>query len=146
MDIAKNKKAYFQYQILEKYEAGIVLVGTEVKSCRAYQISMQEAFATIENNEAILHQVHISPYDKGNRFNHTPNRKRKLLLHKREIIKIKKALEADGFTLIPLKFYLKKGKVKVSLGVCRGKKLHDKRETIKKRQSQRDLARIKKQF
>ena len=146
MDISRNKKASFLYHILEKYEAGIALVGTEVKSCRANQVSMQEAFATVEKNEVILHQVHIAPYDKGNRFNHSSTRQRKLLLHKNEIRKIKKAIEADGLTLIPLSFYLKNGKIKVKLGICRGKNLIDKRNTIKKRQADREIARTRKNY
>ncbi len=146
MDIARNKKASFQYHILEKYEAGISLVGTEVKSCRANQVSMQDSFASVEDGEVILYNIHIAPYTQGNNFNHTPTRKRKLLLHKYEIKKIKKAIEADGLTLIPLAFYFKKGKIKVSLGICRGKNLVDKRETIKKRQIDRDIARSTKNY
>jgi SsrA-binding protein len=134
MDLVNNRKARHEYQIIETFEAGIVLQGTEVKSCRARQISLQEGFISIYNLEAWLENTHIAPYEQGNINNHVPLRKRKLLLHRREIVKMKKGIDQKGMTLIPLSLYLKKGKVKVKLALCKGKDSKDKRDTIKKRE------------
>ena len=146
MSLANNKKARFNYHVVEKYEAGISLQGTEVKSCRDHKISLQEGFAAVEDGEIFLYNVHIAEYDKGNRNNHAPTRKRKLLLHKREIRKIQVGIEAKGMTLVPLSFYLKRGKIKVELGLCKGKNVVDKRETIKKRQDDIKINRIANKF
>jgi SsrA-binding protein len=140
-DLAKNKKAYFQYEILEKIEAGIELKGTEVKSCREHSIAMTDAYVKIENGEAWLLNVNIAPYKYGNQFNHSSVRPRKLLLHKREILKLANKIREKGLTVIPLKFYLKNGKVKVLIGVGKGKTFADKRETLKKRQHDMDAKR-----
>jgi SsrA-binding protein len=134
MDLVNNRKARHDYHIVEKFEAGIALQGTEVKSCRARQISLQEGFISVENGEAWLLNTHIAQYEQGNRNNHSPLRKRKLLLHKKEIIKMAKAVDQKGMTLVPLSLYLKRGKVKVKIGLCKGKDSKDKRNTIKKRE------------
>lgn len=145
--ITDNRKARFRYEILETFEAGLVLVGTEVKSIRAGKVNMGDGFGQIRNGEAWLHNVHISPYQAtGAYFNHEPRRVRKLLLHKKEITKLIGKLEEKGLTLVPLKMYFKRGIVKVSLGIGKGKKLHDKRETVKKRQDQRDMQRAMKKY
>ncbi|MBN2652131.1 MAG: SsrA-binding protein SmpB [Spirochaetales bacterium] len=139
--LAENRKARFNYEILDSYEAGIALVGTEVKSVRAGKISFADSYADIFNREVFLIGLRISPYDHGNIFNHEPDRKKKLLLHKEEIHKMKRSIDEKGLTLVPLKFYLKKGLVKVEIGVCKGKKLHDKRESIKEKDQKRDTDR-----
>ncbi|NEO87546.1 MAG: SsrA-binding protein SmpB [Spirulina sp. SIO3F2] len=145
--ISDNRKARFRYEILETFEAGLVLVGTEVKSIRAGKVNMGDGFGQIRNGEAWLHNVHISPYQaSGEYFNHEPRRIRKLLLHKKEITKLIGKLEEKGLTLVPLKMYFKRGIVKVSLGIGKGKKLHDKRETVKQRQDQRDMQRAMKRY
>ena len=131
--LAKNRKAYHEYEILEKFEAGIELVGTEVKSCRARNISLADAHARVEDGEVWLQGVHIAPFAQGNRSNHDPRRSRKLLLHKREIRKLHQATQAKGMTLVPLRFYLKHRRVKVEIGIGRGKSKHDKRETMKRK-------------
>ncbi len=140
-DLARNKKAFHDYEVLEKMEAGIALVGTEVKSCRAREVSLQEAFAVVENGEVILRSMHISPYKAGNRFNHEPKRDRKLLLHKNEIRKLHQQVNQKGLTLVPLAMYLRRGKVKISLGVCRGKTRGDKRDSLKRREDNRAMQR-----
>jgi SsrA-binding protein len=137
--IAKNKKAYHDFHILDEYEAGIVLFGTEVKSCRQGNVSLKEGFATIEEGEVFLHNVHISPYKEGNMQNVEPTRKRKLLLHKKQIRDIKKATEQKGMTMVPLSFYTTRGLIKVKLGLAKGKDLHDKREAMKKKESDRKI-------
>lgn len=142
--LVTNKKAYHNYQILEKYEAGIALQGTEVKSCRTGNVSMSDSYARIYDGELWLIQTHISPYEKGNRNNHEPLRQRKLLVHKKEILKFRQATEAKGLSLIPLRMYLKKGKVKVQLGLGKGKQLHDKRETLKKKSYDREAQKLMK--
>ncbi|WP_072620459.1 SsrA-binding protein SmpB [Spirulina major] len=145
--ITDNRKARFLYEILETYEAGIALVGTEVKSIRAGRVNIRDGYGLMRNGEAWLLNVHISPYDASAAyFNHDPRRSRKLLLKKQEINKLVGKLEQQGLTLVPLKLYFKRGKVKVALGLGRGKKLHDKRETVKKRQDDRDIRRTLKQF
>ncbi|MGI5927548.1 MAG: SsrA-binding protein SmpB, partial [Thermacetogeniaceae bacterium] len=129
------------YFIDETYEAGIALVGTEVKSIRTGKVSLRDSYAEVVNGEAYLQNMHISPYDKGSRFNHDPKRPRKLLLHKREIKKLLGQTTQKGYTLIPLRLYFKRGKVKVELALARGKKLYDKRQDIAKRDAQREMAR-----
>lgn len=144
--VAKNRKARFNYEILETYEAGIELRGTEVKSIRASKVNLTEGFVSIDNAEAYLKQVHISPYEQGNIFNVDPVRVRKLLLHKREIKKLIGETTQKGYTLIPLSMYLKDGKVKVSVGLARGKNLHDKREDMAKRDAKRKIERALKNY
>lgn len=134
--IAKNKKARFNYEILETYEAGIELKGTEVKSIRMGKVNLTEGFISVDNNEVFLKQVHISAYEQGNIFNVDPVRVRKLLLHKSEISKLIGELAQKGYTLVPLSMYLKNGKVKLSIGLGKGKKSYDKREAIAKRESE----------
>ncbi|MBK6899049.1 MAG: SsrA-binding protein SmpB [bacterium] len=133
--IAKNRKAFHEYEILDKWEAGIVLQGTEVKSLRAGKCNLGDAYAEIRDGEAWLVKVHIGPYDQGNRANHDPFRRRKLLLTRREIRKLRPRLEEKGLTLVPLSMYFKHGLVKVEFGIGRGKKLHDKRHATAKRDS-----------
>ena len=139
--IANNKKAYHDYFILEKYEAGIVLHGTEVKSLRMGKCSIKEAFIRIEDGEMFIYGMHISPYEKGNIFNKDPMRIRKLLLHRHEINKIEGKLQEKGLTLVPLKVYFKGSLVKVEVGVARGKKLYDKRQDIAKKDQRREAER-----
>jgi len=131
---ATNKKAFHDYFILDKVEAGIVLVGTEVKSIREARINLKDGYATIRQGEAFLLNCHISPYSHGNRQNHDPIRTRKLLLHQKEIRKLIGKTQEKGLTLVPLRVYLRRGKIKVELGVARGKKLHDKRETERRKE------------
>ena len=139
--IARNKKALHEYQILETWEAGIVLIGPEVKSVRAGHVSLNEAYARVDRGEVWLHDLHISPYDPASRWNADPLRPRKLLLHSREIRKLIGATEQKGLTLVPLELYLLRGRVKVALALGRGKKLHDKREDLKRRAMERDVQR-----
>ena len=134
----KNKKAYFDYYIEKEYEAGIELKGTEIKSIRNGSANLKDSYARVKNNEVFVINMFISKYEFGNIFNHDERRERKLLLHKSEIIKLSKKLEQDSYTLIPLKIYMKKNNAKVLLGLCKGKKLYDKRETIKKRDLERE--------
>jgi SsrA-binding protein len=143
MEIAKNRKARFNYEVIETFEAGIELQGTEVKSCRNKSISISEGFVSFEKGEAWLRETHISTYEQGNRNNHEPKRKRRLLLHKREIRKLIKEIEHKGLAVIPLGVYLKRGKIKISIGLCRGKNVADKRDTMKKRDNDRALQRLK---
>ena len=139
--IANNKKAYHDYFIEDKYEAGIALAGTEVKSLRMGKCSIKESFIRIENEEAYIYQMHISPYEKGNIFNKDPLRTRKLLLHKYEIHKLIGAQKAKGYTLVPLQVYFKDSLVKVEIGLARGKKLYDKRGDIAKKDMKREAER-----
>jgi len=139
--IAQNKMARLNYFIDDTYEAGIVLVGTEVKSIREGRVNLKDSYAMVKNGEIWLHEMHVSPYSHGNRYNHEPLRTRKLLLHRREIKRLYGKSREKGLTLVPLKVYFKNGKVKVALGVGRGKKLHDKREDIKLRDDRRDMQR-----
>lgn len=134
-----NRKAKYDYNILEEIECGIELVGTEVKSIRNGSVNLKDSYAIIKNGEAYLLNTHISLYEEGNIFNHEETRTRKLLLHKKEILKLNDKIRIEGYTLIPLKMYFVKNKVKVLLGICKGKKLYDKRETIKKRDMEREL-------
>jgi len=136
--IANNKKAYFDYFIEDKYEAGIELFGTEVKSLRMGKCSIKESFIRIERGEVYVYGMHISPYEKGNIFNKDPLRVRKLLLHKREIMKLSGEIAQKGYTLVPLSVYLKGSLVKVEIGLAKGKKLYDKRETLAKKDQRRE--------
>jgi SsrA-binding protein len=140
--ITDNKRARHEYEVLDVLECGIALAGTEVKSMRQGLANLQDAHARIEEGEVWLYGCHISPYDHGNRFNHDPDRKRRMLLHKYEIRKLKAKVQEKGLALIPLKLYFKNNRAKVALGLCRGKKIHDKRDTISKRDSQRQLERV----
>lgn len=139
--IANNKKAYHDYFMDEKYEAGIALHGTEVKSLRMGKCSIKEAFITINRGEVLIQHMHISPYEKGNIFNKDPLRTRKLLLHKAEIRKLESQVKMKGYTIMPLKVYLKGSLVKVEIGLARGKKLYDKRQDIAKKDAQREAQR-----
>ncbi|HOQ76913.1 MAG TPA: SsrA-binding protein SmpB [Thermoclostridium sp.] len=139
--IVKNRKARHEYFVEEIFEAGIALTGTEVKSLRQGRANLQDSYAVIKDGEVFLHGMHISPYDQGNRFNHDPLRTRKLLLNRFEINKLIGLTQKKGFTLIPLSLYFKKGLVKVELGVCRGKKLYDKRDDIARRDAAREIER-----
>ena len=136
--IANNKKAYHDYFIEDKYEAGISLAGTEVKSLRMGKCSIKEAFVRIEDGEVFVYGMHVSPYEKGNIFNKDPLRVKKLLLHKYEINKLLGKIKEKGYTLVPLQVYFKDGKVKVEIGLARGKKLYDKREAIAKKDQRRE--------
>ena len=139
--LATNKKARYEYFIEETYECGIELKGTEVKSIRQGRLNLTDGYASVDNSEVFLKQVHISPYEQGNRFNQDPLRTRKLLLHKYEIRKLIGATTVKGYTLIPLSVYLKNGKVKVELALAKGKKLHDKRQDLAKKDAQRTIER-----
>ena len=139
--IANNKKAYFDYFILERYEAGIELFGTEVKSVRLGHCSVKESFVRIDKAQVYIYGMHISPYEKGNIFNKDPLRVRRLLLHKTEIIKLASKLKEKGLTLVPLRVYFKNSLVKVELGLARVKKNYDKRDSIAKKDQQRDIDR-----
>ncbi len=142
--IASNRKAYHDYFIDDRYEAGISLIGTEVKSLRAGQVNLKDAYCTIKDGEIFLNGVHISPYEQGNIFNGDPRRVRKLLMHKREILKLFSLVSQKGYTLIPLSLYFKDSKVKVEIGLCRGKKLYDKRDSEAAKQASRDSERARK--
>ena len=133
-----NRKAKFNYFIKDEIECGIVLIGTEIKSIRKGSVSLDDSYARIKNGEVFLTNTYIVKYEEGNIFNHEERRERKLLLHKNEINKLSKLIELEGVTLVPLKIYFKKNKAKVLLGVCKGKKLYDKREVIKKRDLERE--------
>jgi SsrA-binding protein len=137
--IATNRKAFHNFSILETYEAGLVLRGTEVKSLREAQVNFKDCYAAIDDGEAWLIGCHISPYHHGSDANHDPDRKRKLLLHKREISRLLGKVAERGLTLIPLRLYFKEGRAKVELGLARGKKLHDKRASIRERESRREM-------
>ncbi|MDA0683881.1 MAG: SsrA-binding protein SmpB [Bacteroidetes bacterium] len=139
--VTRNRKATHEYQIDERFEAGMVLQGTEVKSLRAGKANLQEAFCLVEGGEMVLRQCHIAPYDHGNRANHDPVRTRKLLLHRKEIEKLGKAAAQKGYTLVPMKIYFKNGKAKIEIGLGKGKKLYDKRASIAERESKRKLDR-----
>lgn len=140
-EVANNKKARHDYNILSTYEAGIALTGTEIKSVRASRVNLRDGFVQFRRGELWLANVHISTYDQGNQFNHDPLRDRKLLLHKKEIKKISGELSKKGITVVPLKMYLKHGFAKVLIGVAEGKKQYDKRETIKRRDQDREMRR-----
>ena len=138
--IAKNKKAYFDYFVLSTYEAGIELFGTEVKSIRNGNVNLKDSFCSIDDGELFVKGMHISPYEKGNIFNRDPMRDKKLLMHKREIMTLFGKIKQDGLTLIPLSLYFSGSKVKVELGLCKGKKLYDKRESIAKKEADRNIS------
>lgn len=140
-DLAVNRRARHDYSVLETVECGLVLTGTEVKVLRAGAASLAGAYGAVLHGELFVLQLHIPVYEFGNRFNHEPTRPRKLLVHAKEIETLRMKTEAKGLTLIPLRLYLKKGRVKLELGVCRGKALHDKRETLKRKALQRDMDR-----
>ncbi|AQX53287.1 SsrA-binding protein SmpB [Priestia flexa] len=139
--VAQNKKARHDYFIEETYETGIVLQGTEIKSIRNGRVNLKDSFARVQNGEVFLHNMHVSPYEQGNRYNHEPLRTRKLLLHKREINKLIGYTKETGYSLVPLKIYLKNGFAKVLLGLGKGKKKYDKREDLKRKEAKRDIER-----
>lgn len=140
-NIAQNRKAFHDYFIDESFEAGIELFGTEVKSIRAGTVNLKDSYCEIDKGELFVHGMHISPYEKGNIFNRDPMRVKKLLMHKREINRLFGLVKRDGYTLIPLSLYFKGSRVKMSLGLCRGKKLYDKREDAAKRDAKREIER-----
>lgn len=142
--IANNKKAFHDYFIDETYEAGVALHGTEVKSMRMGKCSIKESFIRIENGEVFVYGMHVSPYEKGNIFNKDPVRPRRLLMHKREIRKLYALVKQDGYTLVPLSVYFKNARVKVEIGLCRGKKNYDKRDAAAKRDAKREMDRAMK--
>ncbi len=142
--IAKNSKAFHDYFVEERYEAGVVLAGTEVKSIRQGGVNLKDSFCQVKDGELWLYGVHISPYEKGNIFNKDPRRPRKLLMHRREILRLGMAVQRDGLTLVPLSLYFRDAKVKVELGVCKGKKLYDKRASAAERDAKRDMDRAMK--
>lgn len=140
--LVQNRKARHDFHVLETFEAGIALTGTEVKSCRAGNVSLVEAYARVDKGELWLLDAHISPYEQGNRFNHPPRRARKLLMHKREIRRLGQQVEAKGLTLIPLRLYLNQGKIKLEVGLCKGKNVHDKRQDMRERDDEREVRRV----
>lgn len=144
-EITANRKAFHEYFVLERFEAGIELAGTEVKSIRAGEVNLKDSFCTVKNGEMFVRGMHVSPYEHGNIFNKDPVRPRRLLMHKREIMKLNSRVMQDGVALIPLSLYFKDSRVKVELGLCKGKKLHDKRDSEADRQSKRDIDRIMKE-
>jgi len=139
--IARNKKANHDFFIEDTFEAGIVLQGTEIKSIRAGRVNMKDSFARVKNGEVFLHNLHISPYEQGNQFNHEPTRMRKLLLHKKEINRLIGETQQQGYSIVPLKMYIKNGVAKVLIGLGKGKKKYDKREDLKRKQAKRDIDR-----
>lgn len=143
--IAVNRQARHEYAVMESYEAGIELFGTEVKSLRAGTVNLKDSWCDISGGEIFVKQMHISPYEKGNIFNKDPMRPRKLLMHKREILKLYGELKQQGYTLIPLSIYFKGSRVKVQVGLCKGKKLYDKREDMAKKAAKRDMDRAMKE-
>ena len=144
--VANNRKAFHDYFILDRFEAGIELFGTEVKSIRMGNVNLKDSFCVIKNGEIFAHGMHISPYEKGNIFNRDPMRPKRLLMHKREIMRLYGKIKQEGLTLIPLSVYFNSdGRVKLELGLAKGKKLYDKREALARRDSDRDIERIKKE-
>jgi len=143
--IADNRKAFHDYFVLERFEAGIELAGTEVKSIRAGQVNLKDSYCTIKDGELFVRSMHISPYEHGNIFNKDPVRARRLLMHKREILRLNARVMQDGVALVPLSLYFKDSRVKVELGLCKGKKLYDKRDSDAERQSKRDIDRMMKE-
>ena len=141
--ITTNRKAYHDYHIFDKFVAGIVLSGTEIKSIRKSAINLKDSFCKIEDNEIFLYNCHISPYEQGNRYNHKAERTRKLLLTKKEILKMHSKIKKDGYTIVPLEVFISRGFAKVEIGLAKGKKLYDKRETLAKKDIQRDIDRLK---
>jgi len=143
--IASNRKAFHDYFVLDRYEAGIELFGTEVKSIRAGAVNLKDSYCMFKNGELFVRGMHVSPYEKGNIFNRDPVRIRRLLMHKREIRKLNDRVMQEGVALIPLSLYFKDGRVKAELGLCKGKRLHDKREAESERQAKRDMERTLKE-
>ena len=143
--MARNREAYHEYFVEEEMEAGIELQGTEVKSIRAGTLNLKDAWCGIKDGEMLLNQMHISPYDHGNRFNPDPRRPRRLLMHRREIMRLFGKVKQDGYALIPLSLYFKDSRVKVELGLCKGKKTYDKREAIANRDAKREMDRTMKE-
>ncbi len=143
--IADNRKAFHDYFVLDRFEAGIELVGTEVKSIRGGQVNLKDSFCTVKDGELFVRGMHVSPYEHGNIFNRDPVRPRRLLMHKREIFKLNARVMQEGVALIPLSLYFKDGRVKVELGLCKGKKLYDKRQSDADRESRRDIDRMMKE-
>ena len=141
-----NRKVNFDYEIVDTFETGIVLTGTEVKSIRLGKCNLKDSYAIIKNNEIFILNMHISEYEQGNRFNHEEKRTRKLLMHKKEILKLRDKLEIEGFTLVPIKLYFKGSKAKLLIGLAKGKKNYDKRESIKKKDIERQLAKDLKKY
>ncbi|MDE6111104.1 MAG: SsrA-binding protein SmpB, partial [Eubacterium sp.] len=139
--IARNKKAYHDYFVLETYEAGIALFGTEIKSIRNGKVNLKDSFCSVDNGEMFAIGMHISPYEQGNIFNRDPMRKKKLLLHKKEIMKLFGQSQQQGLSIVPLQLYIKNGRAKLEIGLCKGKKLHDKREVAAKRDAERTIDR-----
>lgn len=143
--VARNKKAYHDFTVLESFEAGIELFGTEVKSCRQGKINLKDSWCSIDKGEVFVNGMHISPYEHGNIFNRDPDRKRKLLLHRREIDRLFGTLKTQGYTLIPLSAYFRKGKLKIQVGLCKGKKNYDKRDAIARKDAEREKQRAMKE-
>ena len=139
--ISTNRKAFHDYLIFDRFDAGIVLTGTEIKSIRGGMFNLKDSFAKIENGEIFLYNMHISPYEHGSRFNHEPERVRKLLLKKQEIMKMLGKIKKENYTIVPLELYLSHGFAKIEIGLAKGKKLYDKRESITKKTQERDIAR-----
>ena len=139
--VAQNRKAWHDYFVEEKYECGIELYGTEVKSMRQGRVNLKESWAVVRNGEVWVDGMHISPYEQGNQFNRDPLRPKRLLLHKSEIRKLDRLVQRQGYTLIPLSVYLKEGRMKLELGLCKGKQLHDKRDDMAKKDAQREIQR-----
>ena len=145
LPIASNKKAYHDYFVLETYEAGIELYGTEIKSIRNGKVNLKDSFCSVDNGEMFVIGMHISPYEHGNIFNRDPMRKKKLLMHKKEIIKLFTQNQQQGLSIIPLKLYIKKGRAKLEIGLCKGKKLHDKRNVAAEKDANRSIERALKE-
>lgn len=143
--VASNRKAFHDFYVFDRFEAGIELFGTEVKSIRQGTLNLKDSFCMVKDGELFVRGMHISPYEKGNVFNRDPERVRRLLMHKREITKLQASIMQDGFALIPLSVYFKDGRVKLELGLCKGKKLHDKRDSAAQRDAKRDIDRAMKQ-
>ena len=142
--VTTNRKAFHDYTIFEKFVAGIVLTGTEIKSIRKNAINLKDSFCKIEDNEIFLYNCHISPYEQGNRYNHKAERTRKLLLTKKEILKMHSKIKKDGYTIVPLEVFITKGFAKVEIGLAKGKKLHDKRDDIAKKDQKKEIDRASK--
>lgn len=142
--VAANRKAFHEYFVLDRYEAGIELFGTEVKSIRGGNVNLKESYCTIKDGEIFVRSMHVSPYEQGNIYNRDPMRPKKLLMHKREILKLNAKVMQDGLTLVPLSIYFKDSKLKLELGLCKGKKLHDKRDSAAEKTAKRDIDRIMK--
>jgi len=139
--VATNRKASFEYFLLEHFEAGLALQGSEIKSIRAGQVSLAEAYVDVDSHNAWLVEAHIAPYEQANRFNHDPKRRRRLLLHRKEILELWDAVRQKGVTIVPTRLYLKEGRAKIEIALAKGKKLHDKRASIAKRDEERELTR-----